>query len=118
MVALQRVVGKMLSAFGEHYAVDLYVCAGPDKRHVLVDLGQAAAQGADGPLQGRILVDQRPLMGKVPDARAPVLEVDVAEFRPRADVDFDGPAVQTGGRGIQAGRLGQPGRFRRRFSQI
>ena len=47
----------------------------------------------------------------MPDAAAPVLEVDVAELRPRADVDFDGPAMQAGGRGVGAGRLGQHGRL-------
>ena len=39
-----------------------------DQGHVLVDLGQPAAQGADGPLQRGVAVDQRLLMGEVPDA--------------------------------------------------
>ena len=94
LVVLQRVVGEVLLALGEHHAVDLHVGAGPDQGHVLVHLGQPAAQRADGPLQRGVLPDQRPLVGEVPDAGAPVLQVDVAEPGPRADVDFDRPAVQ------------------------
>ena len=112
LVVLQRVIGEVLPALGEHHAVDLHVGAGADQGHVLVHLGQPAAQGADGPLQRGVVVDQRPLMGEVPDAGAPVLQVDVSQLRPRADVDFDGPAVQA--RRPSASRLagfGQHGRL-------
>ncbi len=51
LVMLQRVIREMLLAFGEHHAVDLHVGVFADQRHVLIDFGQAAAQGADGPLQ-------------------------------------------------------------------
>ena len=91
LVVLQRVVGEVLLAFGEHHAVDLRVGARADQGHVLVDLGQAAAQGADGPLQRGVVADQGLLVGEVPDAGAPVLQVDVAEPRPRPDVGFRSP---------------------------
>ena len=56
-------------------------------------------------------MDQRPLVGEVPDAGAPVLKVDVSQLCPGADVQLDRAAMQAGGRGVQAGRLGQHGRF-------
>jgi hypothetical protein len=104
---LQRVVGEMLFAFGEHDAVDLRLGARANQHHVLVHLGQSAAQRADGPLQRRTAADQRLLMGEVPHARAPVLQVDVAQPGAGPQANLDGPAVQSGRRGVQAGRLRQ-----------
>ena len=48
---LQRVIRKMLFAFGEHDAVDLRVGVLAGQRDVLIHFRQAAAQRADGPLQ-------------------------------------------------------------------
>ena len=66
---LQRVIRKVLLAFGEHHAVDLRVGACADQRHVLIDLRQPAAQGADRPLQRRVAIDQRLADGR--SARRP-----------------------------------------------
>ena len=63
------------------HAVDLTARRPRRPGHVLIDLGQPAAQGADGPLQRGIAVDQGLLVGEVPDAVAPVLQVDVAQIR-------------------------------------
>ena len=51
LVVLERVIGEMLLAFGEHDAVDLAVGIFAGQGDVLVDFGQPAAQRADGPLQ-------------------------------------------------------------------
>ena len=48
---------------------------------MLIDFGQPAAQGADRPLQRGVATDQGVLMGEVPDAGAPVLQIDVAQPR-------------------------------------
>ncbi len=53
-------------------------------------------------------------MGEVPDAGAPVLQVDVAELRAGADEEFDGAAVEAGSRIIgcsAADGFGQQRRF-------
>ena len=78
---------------------------------MLVDLGQAAAQGADGPLQRGVGADQGLVVGEVPHARAPVLQVDVAQAGAAAQQDFDRPAMEAAGLGRGAGRLGQHGRL-------
>ena len=93
---LQGVIGEVLAAVGEHDAVDLGLGPGADQRHVLIDLGQAASQGADGPLQRGVAAEQGLLMGEMPHAHAPVLQIDVLQpgFRPQQQ--FDGPAVQPG----------------------
>ena len=48
-------------------------------------------------------------MGEMPDAGAPVLQIDVAELGAGADDEFDGAAVQTGCGivGIAAGGFGK-----------
>ena len=48
-------------------------------------------------------VDQCFLMGEVPNAAAPVLQIDVAEPGPRPHEQLDRPAVQAGGRVFAAG---------------
>ena len=78
-MVLQRVVGEVLASFGEHHAVDLGGTARPGQGDVLIDLGQPAAEGTDGPLQPRIAFEDRLLVGEVPDATTPILEIDVAE---------------------------------------
>ena len=112
LVVLQGVVGEVLAALGEHHAVDLHVRARADQGHVLVDLRQAAAQRADGPLERGVAADQCPLMGKMPNAGPPVLQVDVAQAGPGADVDFDRPAMQAAGDSPSGlAGLGQDGRL-------
>ena len=107
LVVLERVVGKVLRAVGEHHAIDLGVRPFADQGDVLVDLGQPAAQCADGPLQRGVAADERLVMGEVPDARAPILQVHVAQPCAGADEDFHRAAVQPGRRRIDAGGLGQ-----------
>ena len=51
LVVLQRVIRKVLLAFGEHDAVDLGVGVVAGQGDVLIHLGQPAAEGADRPLQ-------------------------------------------------------------------
>ena len=53
LMVLQRVIRKVLLAFGEYDAVHLHVGFRPGQRDVLIDFCQPAAQGADGPLQFR-----------------------------------------------------------------
>ena len=79
---LQRVVRQMLPAFGEHHAVDLRSAPRADQRHVLIDLGQPCAERADGPLQAAVALDEAFLMGKMPDAVSPVLQIHVTQQRP------------------------------------
>ena len=76
-MVLQRVIGKMLLAFGEHDAVDLGLGVLAGQRDVLIDFGQPAAERTDGPLQPSGTFDQRLLMGKVPHAGAPVLQIHI-----------------------------------------
>ncbi len=92
-MVLEGVIGEMLFAFGEHDAVDLGIGVFAGQRDVLIDFGEAGAEGADGPLQLTGTFEDGFLMGEVPDAGAPVLQVDVAELRARADDELDGAAV-------------------------
>ena len=71
LVMLQRVVRQVLLPLGEHDAVDLGQGVLASEGDVLVDFRQPAAEGADGPLQPRIAIDERLLMGEVPDAASP-----------------------------------------------
>ncbi len=106
-MVLQRVIRKVLLPLGEHHAVDLGFGAVADQGHVLIDLGQSAAQGGDGPLQPAVAVNDAVLMGKVPDVRRPVLQIDIPQPRAGADEQFDGAAVQAWRRMVEAQRLGQ-----------
>ena len=71
-----------------------------------------------------VAAEQGLLMGEMPDARAPVLQIDVLQPRFRPQQQFDGPAVQPGGGQIHAGGLGQQRGLRasssttRRASQV
>ena len=71
LMVLQRVIRKMLLAFGEHHAVDLRVGAVADQRHVLIDFGQPAAQRADGPLQLAVALRPAPFDGRSATRRCP-----------------------------------------------
>ena len=51
LMMLQRVIGEMLLALGEHDAVDLHIGAWSDHGDVLVYFRQPATERADGPLQ-------------------------------------------------------------------
>ena len=82
LVVLVRVVGEVLRAVGEHHAIDLGMRPFADQGHMLIDLGQPAAQGADRPLQRGVAADQRFLMGEVPDAGAPILQIHVPQSAP------------------------------------
>ena len=111
-VMLQRVVRQVLLALGEHHAVDLGIGAASDQGHVLIDLRQPAAQGGDRPLQRGVAIDQRLLMGKVPDAGGPVLQVDVAQPCARARATVRPRRSASPARSFdQAGRLGQQRRL-------
>ncbi len=95
LMVLQRVIREMLLAFGEHHAVDLHVSIFAGEQHVLIHFRQAAAKCADGPLQLAGSFDACFLVGEVPDAGAPVLQVHVTELGACADDQFDRTAVQT-----------------------
>ena len=71
LVMLQRVVRQVLLAFGEHHAVDLGVGAAADQRHVLIHLGQPAAQGGDRPLQRGVARRPAPSDGRSATRRCP-----------------------------------------------
>ena len=90
---LERVVGEVLLAFGENDAVDLAVGIFAGQRDMLIDFGEAAAKGPDGPLELTGGFDDGFLMGEMPDAGAPVLQVHVAELGAGADDELDGAAV-------------------------
>ena len=62
--------------------------------HVLVDVGELCAEGADGPLQHRVSGDPPRLMGDVPHLGAPVLKLHVPQPRSLTDDQFDGADVQ------------------------
>ena len=85
LMMLQRVIREGLFALGEHHAVDLRVGPFAGQRHVLVDLGQPATQRRDRPLQAAVALNDSALMGEVPDAGRPVLQIDVTQ--PGAGLD-------------------------------
>ncbi len=86
---LQRVIRKMLLALGEHDAIDLGVRIFARECHVLIDFRQPTTECADGPLQLPSRFDEGLLMGKMPDAGAPVLQVDVPQFGTWTDDEFN-----------------------------
>ena len=107
---LQGVVSEMLLALGEHHPVDLATRPLPDQLDVLIDFRQTAADGTVRPLQGRIAIDDRPLLGKVPDAVPPVLQVHIPQMRARGQQQLDAAAMQTARFLVQAfGLLQQRG---------
>ncbi len=90
-------VRQMLAAGGEHDPVDLGLGPLPRERHLLIDLGQARSETADGPLQRGIAADDRSLAAEVPGRLVPVLDVDQSQLRALRQEDFESADVQPGG---------------------
>ena len=93
-MVLQRVIRQVLLALGEHHAVDLGLGVWPGQRDVLVDLGQPLPRAPIVHCKRRVAADDGLLMGEVPDARAPVLQVHVPQPGAGADEQLDRAAVQ------------------------
>jgi len=75
---------------GNADAVDLGAGPFADQGDLLVDLRQPRSEAADGPLQGRVGADQRPLAAEVPGGGVPVLDVDQPEPGPLRQEDLQG----------------------------
>ncbi len=110
-MVLERVIGEVLLAFGEHHPVDLRLGARADERHVLIDLRQPAAERPNRPLQTGVAIDEALLMGEVPNARPPILQIHIPQLGLRADEQLDAAAVQTVSRRAAASRFREQGRL-------
>ena len=108
---LQREVGQVLAAGGEHDSVDLrHICRGRRGRHA-DSLLPAGCRCPDCPLQTGVAIDEPLLMGKVPDAGSPVLQINIAQLGFRANEQLDAAAVQTVSRRAAAGRFREQSRL-------